>query len=99
MGLVARTALNVTNENGPRLLVARAGLGGGGIVRGPAGAPRVQCTLRHHILVPAPSRLHLLHTIMIAGVVNGWLTPIWQNSGQCCLIALVSDTMSDSEKA
>src|SRR6266403_1229550 len=45
--------------------------------------------------VPTPSqinwvtgrRLHALHSIRVAGVVNGWLTPIWQNSGQCCLIA------------
>ena len=28
-----------------------------------------------------------MHSIRVAGVVNGWLTPIWQNSGQCCLIA------------
>src|SRR6266403_5698221 len=45
--------------------------------------------------VPTPSqinwvtgrRLHALHSIRVAGVVNGRLTPIWQNSGQCCLIA------------
>ena len=36
--------------------------------------------------VPTPSqinwvtgrRLHALHSIRVAGVVNGWLTPIWQ---------------------
>src|SRR5258706_3552305 len=45
--------------------------------------------------VPTPSqinwvtgrRLHVLDSIKVAGVVNGRLTPIWQNSGQRCLIA------------
>ncbi len=76
----------VTNENGPRWYAGR--LDGAASWCGsetedletPAVVPPPPT------YVPTPSqinwvtgrRLHALHSIRVAGVVNGWLTPIWQ---------------------
>src|SRR5260370_26448103 len=84
----------VTNENGPRSGTRAGSMGrhGAGLKTEDLETPAV---VPPPPPVPTPSqinwvtgrRLHALHSIRVAGVVNGWLTPIWQNSGQCCLIA------------
>jgi hypothetical protein len=79
MGLLARwAALNARNENGPRSGNASR-LDGAAWCGARAGAPRAQyasaaTSCKRH---PGPARLHL-YSIRVAGVVNGWLTPIWQ---------------------
>jgi hypothetical protein len=76
----------VTNENGPRSGTRAGSMGRHGAVlrlriwKPPPFPPPPPVPTPSQINWVTGRRLHALHSIWVAGVVNGWWTPIWQKS-------------------